>query len=120
MTATATILDRLASLDLDLRKLDVYDQPIGMKLLYEDPVSSAEHYLIRYPGGLKAKRHRHTAAHTIIVLDGRLEANGEVVGPGAYCRFPAGVPMHHTAGDKEPCTFLIFFDGPSDVEALEG
>lgn len=121
MTATCTILlEGLGSLELDERKLDVYDQPIGMRLLYEDPASGAEHYVIRYPGGLKAKRHRHTAAHTIIVLDGRLEADGQVVGPGAYCHFPAGVPMHHAGGDQEPCTFLILFDGPSDVEVLEG
>ncbi len=27
------------------------------------------------PAGLRAQCHRHTAAHTIVVLEGRLEAN---------------------------------------------
>jgi quercetin dioxygenase-like cupin family protein len=74
--------------------------------------------VVRYPAGLKARRHRHTAAHTIVVLEGRLEANVRVVGPGAYCHFPGWVPMHHANAGDEPCLFVILFHEPFDVEPI--
>jgi quercetin dioxygenase-like cupin family protein len=117
---TATIVDALASLELRMTEQPVYDQPFELRLLYEDPVSGAEHYVVRYPAGLVARRHRHTAAHTIVVLEGALEANGQIVGPGSYCHFPAGEPMHHAPAADESCLFVIMFDGPFDVEAVDG
>jgi quercetin dioxygenase-like cupin family protein len=116
----AIIVDNLGSLDLDRSQPAIYDRPIGLRLLYQDPTSGAEHYLVRYPAGLMARRHRHTAAHTIVVLDGRLEANGEVIGPDAYCHFPAGQAMHHAPADGESCTFITIFHGPFDVQPLDG
>ena len=91
----AVIADALASAELRPSQLEIYDRPIGVRLLYRDPDTEAEHYLIRYPGDLTARVHRHTAAQTIVVLDGRLTVNGAVIGPGSYCHFPAGEPMHH-------------------------
>ncbi|HEX5926159.1 MAG TPA: hypothetical protein VFY45_20175 [Baekduia sp.] len=41
-------------------------------------------YLIRSPRGLTARRHEHSLAHTIVVLDGALPANGRTLGPGGY------------------------------------
>ena len=73
---------------------------------------------MRYPAGLRGQWHRHTAAHTIVVLEGRLEVNGEVIGPGAYCHFPAGEPMRHLPADGDPCLMLNIFHGASDVEGL--
>jgi quercetin dioxygenase-like cupin family protein len=116
----AVIIDRLGALEVEPRRLPVYDQDIGLRLLHEDPDSGEEHYLIGYPPGLKARWHRHTAAHTIVVLEGRLEANGRGVGPGAYCHFPGGVPMHHANAGDEPCLFVILFHGPFDVEVVDG
>ncbi len=116
----AIIVDSLNSLDLDRSQPAIYDRPIGLRLLYQDPKSGAEHYLVRYPAGLKALWHRHTAAHTIVVLEGGLEANGEVIGPGAYCHFPAGQTMHHAPADGESCLFITIFHGPFDVQPLEG
>jgi hypothetical protein len=46
----------------------IYDRPIGLRELYRDPVSGAEHYLVRYPRELQAQHRRHSAAHTNIVL----------------------------------------------------
>jgi quercetin dioxygenase-like cupin family protein len=89
-----------------------------VRLLYRDPDTEAEHYLIRYPGDLTARVHRHTAAQTIVVLDGRLVVNGAVLGPGSYCHFPGGEPMHHAPADGEPCLFVTMFDGPLDAEPL--
>jgi quercetin dioxygenase-like cupin family protein len=115
----AVIVDGLASLPLEQSQPAIYDRPIELRLLYQDPVSGAEHYLIRYPAGLRAQQHRHTAAHTMIVLEGRILANETVVGPGAYVHFPAGTVMYHGPADDAPCLFVIIFHGPFDVHAAE-
>lgn len=118
---SATIIGELRSLELrepGAAAAAVYDQPIGLRLLYEDPTSGEEHYLVRYPKGLKCRVHRHAAAHTIVVLDGQLYANGETVGPGAYAHFPAGVPMQHQSTDEGPCLFVLMFHGPFDVDLV--
>jgi len=115
------IVDDLPSLPLGRAQAAasaVYDQEIGIQLLYEDPASGEEHYLVGYPAGLRARLHRHTAAHTIVVLSGRLEANGRIIGPNAYAHFPAGQSMRHTAARDGPCLFVILFHGPFDVEIL--
>jgi quercetin dioxygenase-like cupin family protein len=116
------IVDRLESLELrepGAAAAAIYDQPIGLRLLYEDPTSGEEHYLVRDPAGLRGRVHRHTAAQTIVVLDGRLEANGQVIGPGSYAHFPAGEPMRHQATQDGPCLFVLLFHGPFDVEVLD-
>jgi quercetin dioxygenase-like cupin family protein len=117
----ATIVDQLRLLELQepgAAAAAVYDQPIALRLLYEDPASGEEHYLVRYPAGVRGRVHRHTAAHTIVVLEGRLDANGQVIGPGAYAHFPAGEPMQHQATAQGPCLFVLLFHGPFDVEVL--
>ncbi len=113
------IVRSLGMLELEESSLPVYDRPIGLRLLFADPVAGAEHYLVHYPKGLVAKWHRHTAAHTIVVLAGELEANGEVIAPGSYCHFPAGVRMHHAPAAGRDCLFVIMFSGPFDVEVLD-
>ena len=113
------VFDDLERLTLDQREIGVYDGPIGLRLLYEDAASGEEHYLIRYPAGLEAQWHRHSAAHTIVVLEGKLMVNGRVIGSGSYCHYPAGEPMHHAPADNEPCLFLNLFHGPSDVEQID-
>lgn len=117
----ATIVDQLRSLELQepgTAAAAIYDQPIALRLLYQDPTSGEEHYLVRYPAGVKGRLHRHTAAHTIVVLEGRLDANGQVIGPGAYVHFPPGERMQHQATENESCLFVLLFHGAFDVEAL--
>jgi quercetin dioxygenase-like cupin family protein len=114
------IVDHLATLALEQTDLSIYERPIGVRPLHRDLASGAEHYLIRYPAGLVARPHRHTAAHTIVVLAGHLVVNGRTIGPGSYCHFPAGVAMHHAPTGDGPCLFVIVFDGPFDVEPLDG
>lgn len=116
----ATIVDHLSSVELDRSRSVIYDREIGLRLLYQDPASGAEHYLIRYPAGLKTRLHRHTAAHTIVVLEGRLEVNDQVIGPGAYCQFPPGETMRHAPAEGDSCLFVTIFDGPFDVQPIEG
>jgi quercetin dioxygenase-like cupin family protein len=118
----ATIVDVLTSLELrdpGPAAGAIYDRPIGLRLLFEDPVSGEEHYLTRYPGGTRGRLHRHSAAHTIVVIEGRLRANDQVIGPGSYAHFPAGVPMRHEAADDDGCLFVLLFHDAFDVEALE-
>jgi hypothetical protein len=74
----STIIDDLSSLELGAPTAAgaaVYDQPIGTRLLFRDPKTGAEHYLIRYPARLRAQVHRHTAAHTILVVEGHMDAS---------------------------------------------
>ena len=111
----AVVADELAGSDLEKSHPIIYDREIEVRTLYEDPVSGAEHYLIRYPAGLQTKMHRHTEAHTFVVLEGRLEVNGRIIGPGAYAHFPAGEPMVHRPAENESCLFVVVFTGPVDM-----
>lgn len=105
----------LAAMTLEESQPTVYDRPIGLRLLYRDARSGAEHYLVRYPVGLRVQGHTHTAAHTVVVLEGQLDANGQRLGPGSYCHFPAGEVMHHAPAEGRHCLFVTIFDGPFDV-----
>ncbi|HEY6296218.1 MAG TPA: cupin domain-containing protein [Streptosporangiaceae bacterium] len=119
---TAVIIGELGSLELSAPSPSaaaMYDQPIGLRLLYSDPFSGEEHYVVRYPAGLKGRPHQHTAAHTIIVLDGQLDANGRVIGSGSYAHFPAGEVMRHQAAGEGPCLFVLLFHGPFDVRLAD-
>jgi quercetin dioxygenase-like cupin family protein len=114
------LLDQLPNLELDASEPIIYDSPIGVRLLYQDPVSGAEHYLIRYPIGLQAQWHTHSAAHTIIVLEGQLTANQQRMGPLSYCHFPAGTVMHHAPGGSQGWPLCDHLDGPYDVTPAVG
>ena len=118
----ATIVEALTALDFrppSGAAAAVYDQPIGLHLLYEDPESGEEHYVVRYPPGVRGQAHRHSAAHTIVILDGRLEVNGRIIGPGSYAHFPANSVMRHQAAGDEACHFILVFHGPFDVTILD-
>lgn len=115
------VIDHLKALELQepgAAAAAVYDRPIALRLLYEDPASGEEHYLVRYPPGVQGRIHRHSAAHTIVVLEGWLEVNGRVIGPGSYAHFPGGQLMRHQATEEGPCLFVLLFDGPFDVEVI--
>jgi len=114
----AIIVSDLSGVELDQSQPIIYDRPIGLRLLYEDPSSQAEHYLIRYPAGLRALPHRHTAAHTIVLLEGRLEVNDKLIERGSYCHFPAGEVMQHAPAPGETCLFVTIFHGAFDVEPV--
>jgi len=112
----AIVQDHLGSVKMDASRQVVYDREIELRLLHEDPSSGAEHYVVRYPAGLRARPHRHTAAQTVVVLEGRLRVNDDVIGPGAYCHFPGGETMFHAPAGDEGCLFVTIFHGPFDVE----
>ncbi|MCI0425398.1 MAG: cupin domain-containing protein [Actinobacteria bacterium] len=113
------ILDDLRTLELDNSRPKIYDRDIGLRLLATDPVTGAEHYLVRYPPGLQARRHTHTSAQTFLVIEGKLEVNGQHLLPGGYARVPGGVPMLHGPSGDGDCLFLTVFDGPFDVNIVD-
>lgn len=115
----AIVVDRLSSLELRPSRPSIYDRDIHLQLLYENPETGVEHYLIRYPVGLRTQLHRHTAAHTMVVLEGRLEVNGQVIGPGAYAHFPAGEVMRHAPVEGESCLLIVIIDGQMETQSLE-
>jgi quercetin dioxygenase-like cupin family protein len=96
-----------------------YDRPFELALLHQDERSGAEHYVVRYRAGTRARTHRHTAAHTIVVVEGRLRVDGQVLGPGGYAHHPGGTAMLHEPAGDEGCTFVLIFDAPFDLE-LDG
>ena len=116
--ADAIVFDDLEHVDRETGQPPIYDRPIGLRLLYEDPTSGDEHYLVEYPPRLEAQRHRHSVAHTIIVLAGQLAVNGQTIGPRSYCHFPGGSVMHHAPAGETACLFVTIFHGPFDVEAV--
>jgi quercetin dioxygenase-like cupin family protein len=119
----AIIIDDLSSLELQSpggAAAAIYDRAIGLRLLHEDLDSGEEHYLIRYPAGTRGRMHQHTAAHTIVVLEGRLLANDRVIGPRSYAHFPGGEPMRHEPAGDQACLFVIMFHGPFDVQTAGG
>ena len=48
----AIIVDGLRAAELEPARSVVHDAEFGVRLLYQDPHSGAEHYLVRYPAGL--------------------------------------------------------------------
>ena len=113
---TGPIIHRdLNALELRTTEQPAYDRPFELELLFEDPGTGAEHYVVRYRPGTKARAHHHTAAHTIIVLDGHIMIDGQRLGPGGYAHHPGGTAMLHEPAPGEGCTFVLIFDAPFDL-----
>lgn len=94
----------------------VYDRPFELELLYNDQRTGAEHYIVRYRPGTRARPHRHSAAHTIVVLDGHMMIDGQLLGPGGYAHHPGDTTMLHEPAPDEGCTFVLIFDAPFDLQ----
>jgi hypothetical protein len=75
--------------------------------------------LVRYRARLQGRLHEHSSAHTIVVVDGKLDDNGQIIGPQAYAHFPARQPMRHQTAGNDPCLFVIIFHGQFDVQIID-
>lgn len=113
------IVADVCSLALRTSEQPAYDQPFELQELYRDPHTGAEHYVVRYRAGTRARWHRHTSAHTMIVVSGQLMANGQQLGPGGYAHFPGATSMLHEPTQEHDCTFVLIFDGPFDLDVME-
>jgi len=110
-----TIHTDLNAIALRTSEQPAYDRPFELELLHADERTGAEHYLIRYRPGTTARPHRHSAAHTIIVLNGHMMVDGQLLGPGGYAHHPGDTTMLHEPAPGEGCTFVIIFDAPFDL-----
>lgn len=86
------------------------------KLLKVDQETGVASALRRHPEGYVEPRHYHTtAAHSIYVLEGRLDVGGVEAGPGHFFHFPA-YAAHGPLVSLEDSVFLIWTEGPLDLE----
>lgn len=72
----------LGPFELDQSQPEIYDRPIQLRVCYQGPGSGAEHYLVRYSPGLRSQPIATAPAHTIIVLEGAMEVDGQLLQPG--------------------------------------
>ncbi len=86
------------------------------KLLKIDQGTGIGAALRWHPEGYVEPRHYHTtAAHSIYVLEGRLDVGGVEAGPGHFFHFPA-YTAHGPLVALEDSVFLIWTEGPLDTE----
>jgi hypothetical protein len=86
------------------------------KLLQIDQETGIGAALRWHPEGYVEPRHYHTtAAHTIYVLEGKLDVGGVKAGPGHFFHFPA-YTAHGPLVAVEDAVFMIWTEGPLDLE----
>jgi hypothetical protein len=86
------------------------------KLLKIDQETGIGAALRWHPEGYVEPRHYHTtAAHSIYVLEGKLDVGGVEAGPGHFFHFPA-YTAHGPLVALEDVVFLIWSEGPLDLE----
>lgn len=86
------------------------------KLLRIDQETGIGAALRWHPEGYVEPRHYHTtAAHSIYVLEGRLDVGGVEAGPGHFFHFSA-YTAHGPLVAMEDSAFLIWTEGPLDLE----
>jgi hypothetical protein len=64
----AVIVDSLRSVELGQSQPVIYDREIGLRLLYQDPDSGEEHYLIRYPAGQGSRASAHGRSYLFVIM----------------------------------------------------
>ena len=77
------------------------------KNLIEDPDTSMEVRLVRYPAGFMNPVHTHPCAHGMFVLEGTLVTHEGRYGPGHFVWFPEGPAMEHGATAEVDVTVLF-------------
>jgi quercetin dioxygenase-like cupin family protein len=115
--------DRITAVDVStLPWEERWNEHLG-KMLYrknliEDPETSVEIRIVRYPAGVINTRHTHTCAHGMYVLEGTLVTNAGDFGPGHFVWFPAGIEMEHGATAEADVTVLFITNRKFDINYL--
>ena len=81
--------------------------------------------MLRMPGGYAIPTHRHTSAERMILVSDKLTVKSArtpeaVLKAGNYAYGPAGMAHCAVCSSDGPCVLFVAFEGPVDVEAVEG
>ena len=82
-----------------------------IKLLANDEASGSNAFLIKLDPGVELAAHKHPSVEQNWVLDGEIECQGKVLGPGSFMFCPAGTE-HGPFKSVNGGTMLCFFSGP--------
>ncbi len=93
--------------------------PLQEEILIKDGRSGLEISTAYYPAGYNTVLHRHTIAHGMYVLSGRLQTSEGILEPGDFIWYPEGAAMEHGAPPDSDCTVLFITNGPFDIEYLQ-
>lgn len=86
------------------------------KLLWTDPETGVYIHLRHYPAGFKTPWHRHPMGHGMFVLQGHLQTNSGVYGPGTFVWHPEGILAEHGGTADEDVYLLFFTNKKYDIE----
>lgn len=89
------------------------------KPMITDPRNGAVVNFSHYREGFWKAFHRHTCSHGIYVIDGEMQADDTVYGPGWFVWDPAGYQGGHGAAPGRDCHFLFISNIPFDIEFLD-
>lgn len=85
------------------------------KLLALDGDTKAHAYLAKYEPGTVFPRHKHLCLEQCYILEGEVEYEGKVYGPGTHFIWPAGYE-HGPFENKGHLMELVVYDGMSGLE----
>ena len=91
----------------------------GKKSLHLDEETEMVIDYMHYPKGFTTVLHRHPASHGIYVLEGQLETDGELYGPGTFVWYPEGIAATHGATEYEDLKCLLISNKAFSIEYLE-
>lgn len=102
-----------------------FPQGCELTVLHGDPAKPNADVMLRMPGGYAIPAHRHTSAERMILVSGKLTVKyartpEAVLKAGNYAYGPAGIPHRAACSPDGPCVLFVAFEGPVDVEAVEG
>jgi hypothetical protein len=86
-----------------------------VKLMFTDPDTGMQAFMLRYPAGFTNEWHCHTHGHGMYVLDGVLRTHDGQFGPGNWVWFPEGGWMEHGATDDNDVTMLFITNKPFSI-----
>lgn len=89
------------------------------KPMITDPLHGAVFNFSHYREGFWKPYHRHTCSHGIYVIDGEMQADDKIYGPGSFVWDPAGYQGGHGAAPGKDCHFLFISNLPFDIEFLD-
>lgn len=90
------------------------------KNLIEDPETSMEVRVVKYPAGVINTRHTHSCAHGMYVLEGTLVTHAGRFGPGYFVWFPTGIEMEHGATAETDVIVLFITNRKFDIHYVAG